>query len=144
MGVVNHSLQRAGLPSLGSMEEVREEAAEPTVEAYRTLCSHYTRGCSFVVRRMCCCLSATGGDSLYILSVCIHLYFLLYPSLPPSLFFLFPPPFPSLPPFHLYFSPHAVARCIHADCVITRRRYTRLTATKCPKSCVATVARDNQ
>lgn len=41
--------EQKGSRSDGGVVEVGEEGAQPPVEAYRTLCSHYTRGCSFVV-----------------------------------------------------------------------------------------------
>ena len=43
--------------------EMSSEATKPPVEAYRTLCSHYTRGCSFVV-----------SSYAYIYGLEIHVY----------------------------------------------------------------------
>ena len=35
-----------------SVAETSDEATKPPVEAYRTLCSHYSRGCSLVVNKI--------------------------------------------------------------------------------------------
>lgn len=90
--------QKDSPPDEGTLE-VSDASAEPAVESYRQLCSHYTRGCSFVVR--------STAILLQIDSIKIHHL------------------------IHCLSSLRVVGRCIHADCVIMRRRLpTRLTGIK--------------